>query len=102
MKLNTKRQGQVLVAQISGELDHHTAPALAEHMDALLQDKTIRVLQLDLKNLTFMDSSGIGVILGRYKRLRNRGGRICVTNENKAISKIFQISGLYQVVEKIS
>ena len=101
MQLIAARKGQILHIELKGELDHHSARNFAEQLDALLLEKEIKILELDLKKLAFMDSSGIGVILGRYKKISARGGRMRVVNENKAINKIFQISGLYQLIEHI-
>lgn len=101
MQLKTYKEGQILKVKVFGELDHHSAKSFAEKLDALITRESIRILELDLKNLTFMDSSGIGVILGRYKKLMARGGKLYVSNENKIIKKIFSLSGLYQVIERI-
>ena len=101
MQLKATKDGNILKVKITGELDHHTAKDFARQLDALIVKENIRYLELDLKGLTFMDSSGIGVILGRYKKLLARGGKLYVTNENKVIKKIFNLSGLYQIIERI-
>lgn len=102
MQLKAKKRGQILHVALQGELDHHSAKRFAEQIDTLMLQPDVRVIELDLQKLAFMDSSGIGVLLGRYKKIAARGGRMYVLNENKAIKKIFQISGLYQVIEHIS
>ena len=73
MQITTKRTGTVLHAALSGELDHHSAAAVRQALDAAMEDG-VRELVLDLSGVSFMDSSGIGVILGRYRILRARGG----------------------------
>ena len=87
---------------ISGELDHHTAEKIRTRMDKLIVEKKLKCVVLDLRGLTFMDSSGIGVLLGRYKLLKQRGGQLYVKNLSRNIDKIFRLSGLYQVIKKVS
>ena len=78
MRLMTKRQGRTLVAAFSGELDQHTAEQVRDELDAILEDDGIKRIEFDLKSVTFMDSAGIGVLLGRYKKLAARGGSMGV------------------------
>ena len=100
MDMMRKKAG-VPVFKISGELDHHTAQAVREKLDrAILKEGAVNIV-LDFKNLRFMDSSGIGVLLGRYKLLKKKGGRIYVKNVGRQVDKIFTVSGLYQVLIKI-
>ena len=69
--LQSIRDGDRLIVRIDGELDHFCAQSVRRDLDALLLDRSVRTLILDFSSLTFMDSSGIGVVLGRY-RLRAR------------------------------
>lgn len=86
------------VFKISGELDHHTAEDVKKKLDAAIAGSGARDIILDLKSLRFMDSSGIGVLLGRYKLQKKKGGRIYVKNVSRQVDKIFKVSGLYQVL----
>ena len=88
--------------RLCDELDHRAATLLRPELDALLKDPTIRRLVLDLKKLKFMDSSGIGLIIGRYKLLKRRGGSVAVMNADARVDRIFQMSGLYQIVERMA
>ena len=72
--LQSIRDGDRLIVRIDGELDHFCAQSVRRDLEALLLDRSIRTLILDFSSLTFMDSSGIGVVLGRYRLLRDRGG----------------------------
>ncbi len=101
MQVRIKQYEKLFVVQIQGELDHHSAPALAKRLDALLSQHAVEELRLDLKTLSFMDSSGIGVLLGRYNRLHAKGGILSVCNPNATIDRIFRLSGLYQIVPKV-
>ncbi|MDD2647495.1 MAG: anti-sigma F factor antagonist [Eubacteriales bacterium] len=96
--LDNVRQKDTLIVSISGELDHYAAPKIRAELDEVLQDKSIRKLCLDLKAMSFMDSSGIGVLMGRYKLLNRRGGEIYVKNMNSHVRRIFDMSGLRQIV----
>ena len=69
-------------------------------LDTMLHDITIRDLTLDLSGVTFMDSAGLGVILGRYRILSLRGGKLTVCGMSSAIDRIFRMSGLYAIVDR--
>lgn len=83
---------------IAGELDHCAAPQIRRQLDEILGDPCVTRLVLDLENLTFMDSSGIGVLLGRLRILQTRGGSMCVRGMKPAVEKLFRLSGLHQVI----
>ena len=81
-------RGDNLFINLPEELDHHNAKIITEH------------IVFNFSNTNFMDSSGVGVIMGRYKLIKPRGGNVTVTNINKAIDRILTISGLYKIVSK--
>ena len=85
MQMEIEAAGDRLTARIKGELDHHSAAQARAQLDALLTDERIRELRIDLRGLTFMDSSGLGVILGRYRVIAGRGGRVLIGGANRAI-----------------
>ncbi|NGQ94647.1 anti-sigma F factor antagonist [Brevibacillus sp. SYP-B805] len=98
IELETKRD--VLVVRLQGELDHHTAEELRTKVDGVLTNHPdIRHLVLSLADLAFMDSSGIGVILGRYKQISARAGEMVVCSINPMIYRIFEMSGLFKVIK---
>ncbi len=100
MELNAQKRGTRLHVALSGELDHHSADKARIMLDTLLHDVTVRELTLDLSGLTFMDSAGLGVVLGRYKTVHMRGGRMIVTGVSASIDRIFRMSGIYTLVER--
>ena len=100
MELNAQERGSRLSVQLSGELDHHSAEQTRIMLDTLLRDVTVHELVLDLSGMTFMDSAGIGVILGRFRKLSMRGGRMIVRGMNASVDRLFQMSGIYAIVEK--
>jgi len=95
------RQRDTVTAFITGELDQCSAQAIRRDLDRLIKDPTVRRLVLDFKGMPFMDSSGIGVILGRYRIMRERGGSVAVTNMNDHVKKVFCLSGMSQVIQII-
>lgn len=97
--LDYARNGDALTLRLKGDLDHGAAEAMRDEVDALLDDQSVRRLVLDLKGLKFMDSSGVGFVIGRYKQLVRRGGSVYVTGADARMDRIFQMSGLYEIVE---
>ena len=93
-------RGRSLLIQISKELDHHNAVTIREKADQLIDKNSVNQIIFDFTNSEFMDSSGIGVIMGRYKKLIFTGGKVVVTNVNSSIDRIFKLSGLYKIIEK--
>jgi stage II sporulation protein AA (anti-sigma F factor antagonist) len=83
---------------IGGELDHCSAPQIRRQLDDLLMDERVVHVVLDLENLTFMDSSGIGVLLGRLRVLNARGGSLSVKGMRPPVEKLFRLSGLDRVI----
>ena len=92
--------GDTMVVELANELDHHNSVAIREEIDRHIYSGQIKNIIFDFKNTTFMDSSGIGVILGRHRILKNIGGVIAVTNINKSVDRLLTISGIYKIVEK--
>ena len=91
-----------LTVSLSGELDQRMAARVRTEIDALIDDQRVRRLVFDVSDLEFMDSSGIGLIIGRYKRLSRRGGSVAVADPDARIDRLFQMSGVYQVVERLA
>lgn len=91
-----------LTVRLTGELDHSAATRARAELDALIVETGARRLVFDLSELDFMDSSGIGLIIGRYKRMARRGGSVAVVGTNARVDKIFEMAGLYQLVERLA
>ncbi len=99
--LKYRREADTLTVILSGELDHHTSEYIREELDRLIEDVSIKHLILDLRCLQFMDSSGIGVVLGRYRAMAKREGSVSIKNTTSHIDKIFEVSGLYKIIHKL-
>lgn len=89
-----------LVVYVTDDLDHHAVLQLREYSDRLIEAGNIRHIIFDFTDVGFMDSSGIGLIMGRYKKVMFLGGRAAVTNVGDVVNRIFTLSGLYQIIER--
>lgn len=90
----------VLVVRLSGELDHHTADDVREQVSDAIETKQIRYVILNLESLKFMDSSGLGVILGRYKQIKQYNGELIVCAVSPPIERLFNMSGLFKIIRQ--
>ena len=90
-----------LIVKFANDLDHHNTEIIREQIDKIIDDnnKIINVI-MDFTNVGFMDSSGIGVIMGRYKKVCFNGGRLFVVGINNVVDKIFTLSALYRITSK--
>lgn len=103
MQYSLKREGQALIATLTGELDLHTSPEFKEKITALIATHSqIKHLILNVQDLTFIDSSGLGVILGRYKELQERGGKLFFLQANPQIKRVLQLSGFQRISEFVN
>ncbi len=91
------KEGQSLIAGILCDLDHHVAKGVREAIDKKVFENQPRVLVLDFSGVSFMDSSGIGLILGRAEVCRAVGARVSITGLNPHLSKLIALSGIDRV-----
>jgi len=89
----------MLVVHLKTDLDHHSALAVRETADRLLEKSRVKNILFDFGGIDFMDSSGIGVIMGRYRRVIFLGGRVGVTGVGPNIARILMYSGLNRIIE---
>lgn len=102
MQVTSKLINDTMFVNLIGELDEHAAGYVREVMDNLMNEGDFSQVVVDLGALDFMDSTGIGVMIGRYKKMKQRGIPIFVANPNKQIDKIFMMTALYDVMPKIN
>lgn len=93
--------GQTLNVRLVGELDEHSAELVRRKLDTIFNENNFNAVILDLARMSFMDSTGIGVLIGRYKLLRKSNKQLFVKNPSVTIDKIFKMSGLYEIIERI-
>jgi stage II sporulation protein AA (anti-sigma F factor antagonist) len=89
---------KVLCIRLSGELDHHTADELRRKAVNSIERHDIRHIVLNLEHVSFMDSSGLGVILGRYKQIKQVNGEMVVCAISPPIQRLFDMSGLFKII----
>lgn len=92
--------GQTMVIHLGEDLDHHNAVYIREMADGFIEKYPIDRIIFDFSGVEFMDSSGIGVIMGRYKKMSYVGGTVYVYGIGKNVDRIFQMSGLYKLVKQ--
>lgn len=99
MKIRMESIGNTLVVKPEGEIDQSCAADLRTDIDRELRRSRAKNLILDFGKVTFMDSSGIGVIIGRYKQIKALGGKTMIVRPQPQVDKILELSGLKKIVE---
>lgn len=98
ISISTSETGKVHIVHVSGEVDVTSAAVLRDALEALIADGR-RQLTLDLTKVTFMDSTGLGIIVGRLKRLARHGGVMTIAASHERVLRVFDITGLDQLLE---
>jgi len=88
-----------LMIRLPEEVDHHRAGYICENADRLLVRDDVCNIVFDFENTRFMDSSGIGIIMGRYRKISCFGGRVYAIHADRQIQRILMVSGLNKIVE---
>lgn len=98
--MNTKYQDmdKLLIFEITEEIDHHTTEKIRRKMDNEIKRYMPKKVIFDFNQVTFMDSAGIGMLIGRYKMVRMLGGITELMNVNQTIKKIFEMSGVLKII----
>ncbi len=91
--------GNVLVAELLGELDHHAAAQVREDIDRAMDNFSIKYLVFDFGKVRYMDSSGIGMVLGRYRRMNEKEGRIAIVSCSSVIRNILNMAGIFSLID---
>ena len=89
--------GETVTAFLSGEIDHHNAPAARAIIDTYIQKAKPKKLTIDFASVSFMDSSGIGLVMGRFKNLSAFGGKMELTGLSEHAYKLMQLSGIEKI-----
>lgn len=98
MIIKFEKINDIIIAHMMGELDHHSAEEVRIKIDDELEKENLKKLILDFDNVTFMDSSGIGVVIGRYKKIKEKNGAIGVVNVKGSVNRVFQLSGMFKII----
>ena len=91
---------EAMIIYLPKELDHYAADKIREKCVKVFEENRIMVLIFDFDKTTFMDSSGIGLVTGRFRVVHDNGGKVYVINVNEHIDKILEMSGIYRIICK--
>ena len=94
MQVHILKNSSVVTAKIEGDIDHHTAAEIRQIVDENISLLKPKVLNLDFSGVQFMDSSGIGLIMGRLKLMKTSNGELKVVNVPKRLERMIKMSGL--------
>ena len=93
-------KSKALVVKVNEEIDHHTCKILKDKLDIAINLSKINKLVFDFRGVNFMDSSGIGMLMGRYKTIQKNSGKVVITGLQPTVKKIVQMSGLHKILEE--
>lgn len=98
MKVKYNASDKLLIMQITEEIDHHISEKIRDRADFEIQKYMPKKVILDFENVSFMDSSGIGMIIGRYKTATTFGSTINMINVKPNIKKVFEMAGILKLI----
>ena len=99
MNIDFDKKNKELMFEITEEIDHHEVEKLRRELDYEIQRYMPRKVIFDFNKVSFMDSAGIGMVLGRYRMMKMLGGKVELINVSKTLKKTFEISGLSKIIE---
>ncbi len=99
MEITAKENTGVLTVRLLGELDHHGAARARQEIDAIIEETAPRKVVLDLGDVYFCDSSGLGLIMGRYKKARSLGAELVIGEASGAVERIMALAGLGAIIK---
>lgn len=99
MSVEINVKGEVVTAYLKGEIDHHTARGMREEIDNAVELNMPSLLVLDFSGVGFMDSSGIGLVMGRYRNLVKTGAELHITGTPTPIYKMLKLAGIERLAK---
>ncbi len=93
-------ESKTIIVKINEEIDHHTCEKIRDKLDLAIEFRGARRLIFDFDGVNFMDSSGLGLIMGRYKSITKKGGSVSVVKLKPTVRKIFQMSGIFKILDE--
>lgn len=99
MSVDINVTGEVVTARLFGEIDHHTAREIREAIDSSVELNMPTLLVLDFTGVSFMDSSGIGLVMGRYRNLIKLGAELHITGATPNINKMLRLAGIEKLAK---
>lgn len=95
----TEKRDNALCITLQGEIDHHSAVSIRSEIDAIIYEERPDRVFLDMSAIDFMDSSGLGLIMGRYALMQRIGGELTLRSPNERIIKILKLAGLDRIIK---
>ena len=102
MKVSHKTVNNTLYVALCGEIDESCAAEVRAKLDALFEEDGLIKVVMDFAAVTFMDSTGIGMLIGRYKTLKKKGIPLLISSPKNAVDKLLLLSGIYEIVPKLN
>lgn len=99
MQTKIESIGTTLVVKLTGELDHHCCSEVRAAVDREIERSRSKNLIFDMDGVSFMDSSGIGIIIGRYKKINELGGRTLIIRAQPQVDRVLELSGIKKILE---
>lgn len=99
MEINFYITGDTLVASLTGEIDHYSAEKVRNDIDDEMKLYHAKDLIIDFSEVTFMDSSGVGMVLGRYNKVKELGGKVVIRDASRLVKQILDMSGVFTLME---
>lgn len=88
-----------MIIKFNGELDHHSTELARKKIDKKYLNGNVKNVIMDFSKLNFMDSSGIGLIIGRYRLINKNGGKLAIVCSDERVNKIFEMSGIMKIID---
>ena len=98
-QLSVSVRGETITARLCGEIDHHSAAQIRRELDNSICRHRPRVLRLDASGVDFMDSSGLGLIMGRYALLQRTGGELILCQPAPSVLRMVHMAGLERIIK---
>ncbi|MCL2462812.1 MAG: anti-sigma factor antagonist [Defluviitaleaceae bacterium] len=94
----TLEKNKCMIVKITGDIDHHTSEEIRLDVDRAYDRSGCRHIIFDFSGVGFMDSSGVGMVIGRYKNAVKKNGKVAIANMNRDLSRIYEITGLGKII----
>ena len=98
MNVKYNKEDKLLVLELTEEIDHHSTEKIRRRADYEIQRHMPRKAIFDFSGVTFMDSAGIGMVIGRYKMVSMLGGTVSMVNVKPSVKKIYEMSGILKII----
>ena len=98
MQLRFRKHGRTLIVTLDGELDHHNASRIREDIDEKFSQAKAKNIIFNLEKLQFMDSSGLGILIGRYKAVSATGGKTFIASPSSPAKRLIFLAGIHKII----